>query len=72
MTLGPKCCLNAEQECVHVAVCVGLIDRRHKVMKRRDISYLSKHLLLMQQEQSASRAFCPVLQHQGEVLDAFD
>ena len=34
--------------------------------------YLSKHLLFMQEKQFASRAFRPVLQHEGEMLDAFD
>lgn len=40
--------------------------------RRGNISDLSKHLLLVEEKQFASRAFRPVLQHQGEVLDAFD
>lgn len=40
--------------------------------KKRNISYLRKHLLLVQEKQPAARALGPLLQHQREMFDAFD
>lgn len=52
-------------------VCVGVCVEQERRAKK-GILYLREHLLFMQEKQPAAGSLHPLLQHQGEVLDAFD
>lgn len=52
--------------CVRVYVCVS--DRKGD----QKGTYLKEHLLFMQEKQSAAGTLHPLLQHQREMLNAFD
>lgn len=58
--------------CLPVVVCERQKRRQRKWKEQGNISDLSKHLLFVQEKQFTLRAFGPLFQHQGEVLDAFD
>lgn len=58
--------------CVPVVVCERQKRRQRKWKEQGNIPDLSKHLLFVQEKQFTLRAFGPLFQHQGEVLDAFD
>lgn len=46
-----------------------MLDRK---TDKKGILYLREHLLFMKEKQPAAGTLYPLLQHQREVLDAFD
>lgn len=59
--------------CLRVCLCDRWENETKKAEEGEETSpHLREHLLFVQEKQFASRAFRPLLQHKGEVLDAFD
>ena len=61
--------LNAAGMLQNVCVCVCVSDSKGD---KKSILYVRKHLLFMKEKQSAAGTLHPLLQHQREMLDAFD